>query len=665
MPNQFHINVIRAFALTIFLGLFSIQSKADYQGLGQGSVSPDVIKKYEAPILEPALSRKIQTWADIRSPGGGILHPNGKSLYFTWTITGTRQIWMQDGPNHFPKQITAGEDATSIQGISPDGKKLYVTRDRNGEENPGLYFISAEQPGELELIQHLPKIQTHLGAISDDSNTLYLVANKEREDSYAIYAYDVNKKNQTLLFNEEGNWDIADYREHTNPKSGAELLIVKNISNVRREYYLFNVATKIKTPVIGIGDEEEYSAVFASKSGNNYFVESPKNGQYRAIYSFDTETKLLKPMSKSGVLGDISISGIDQERTRLYTSWNDRGYSRLQVYDTKTMKLQSLPNIKGADHTFGGTISKNGNLAVIQAEFYNQPRTSFVYDWKTKNLTRWVFPSSPEMNATKMVPYTLEYADAKDGTKIPLFVKRPKACLQPNLKQPCPVLVDFHGGPESQSTPGFSPTVEIFTEAGFIFIMPNVRGSDGYGKDWLNADNGPRRLNVITDIEDVGLFIKKHFSVGGVVPKVGITGGSYGGYSTLFAMTKYAGTYDAGVARVGMSNLVSFLQNTAPYRRKLRMAEYGDLEKDRDALVKLSPITYVDQVKSPLLIIQGVNDPRVPAGEAIQIQETLTKKGIPSELILFADEGHGAAKRSNQVLSTGHTLRFFKEHLMK
>ena len=140
-------------------------------------------------------------------------------------------------------------------------------------------------------------------------------------------------------------------------------------------------------------------------------------------------------------------------------------------------------------------------------------------------------------------------------------------------------------------------------------------------------------------------------------------GGSYGGYSTLMAMTRFAGAYDAGVSNVGMSNLVTFLQNTAPYRRILRTSEYGDLEKDREALVKLSPITYIDQLKAPLLIIQGVSDPRVPVGEALQMFESLKKKGIQSDLILFADEGHGSQKRGNQVLEWGHELQFFNKHL--
>ena len=206
---------------------------------------------------------------------------------------------------------------------------------------------------------------------------------------------------------------------------------------------------------------------------------------------------------------------------------------------------------------------------------------------------------------------------------------------------------------------GFHVYAQIFVDAGFIYVEPNVRGSEGYGQQWLNSDNGAKRLSVITDIDDVAQYIRTKWKV----KKIGVTGGSYGGYATFYAMTKFAGSYDAGVEIVGMSNLVTFLSNTAPYRRALRAAEYGDPEKDKEALIALSPITHIQNLKAPLMMIQGVNDPRVPAGEALQFAEYLQARNIPTELILFADEGHGAAKRSNQVISIGKKLEFFQKHL--
>jgi dipeptidyl aminopeptidase/acylaminoacyl peptidase len=196
-----------------------------------------------------------------------------------------------------------------------------------------------------------------------------------------------------------------------------------------------------------------------------------------------------------------------------------------------------------------------------------------------------------------------------------------------------------------------------------VVVQPNVRGSDGYGKTWLHADDGPKRLEVITDIEDAAKWARTRFTVAGQTPKIGAYGRSYGGYSVLMAMTMFAGAYDAGVDIVGISDLRTFLANTAPYRRIVRINEYGDPERDAQALAKLSPMTYIDRVRAPLLIEQGASDPRVPAGESVQIYEALQQKGVECALALYRDEGHGARKRENIVLTLGHAIEFLHHHL--
>jgi dipeptidyl aminopeptidase/acylaminoacyl peptidase len=302
---------------------------------------------------------------------------------------------------------------------------------------------------------------------------------------------------------------------------------------------------------------------------------------------------------------------------------------------------------------------------VLGVETAKAPRSAHVLDWETGKLESWTVASAPEMETSRFAVARLEHYPARDGTQIPMFVRYPEGCdpEQGAPKGPCPVLVEFHGGPEGQAVPGFSARLQTFIDAGFIFAQPNVRGSDGYGKTWLDADNGPKRLAVITDIEDAARHLRQRLAKDGKAPRIGVYGGSYGGYSTLMAMTMFAGAYDVGVSVVGISDLRTFLRNTAPYRRQLRTSEYGDLEKDADALAKLSPSTYLEKVQDPLLLIQGVDDPRVPAGEAVQIYEAMKAKGLDAELILLAGEGHGAARRASQVMQHGHALRFFEEHL--
>jgi dipeptidyl aminopeptidase/acylaminoacyl peptidase len=358
---------------------------------------------------------------------------------------------------------------------------------------------------------------------------------------------------------------------------------------------------------------------------------------------------------------DVSGSGIDPAGKRIYFGLNDGGFTRLMVLDAATFAREDIMLPKDAEHASAGGVSHDGRFVTIGVESAREPRTNYVWDWDKKTLTQWVVPSAPETDLSKFVPPQLMTYPARDGTKVPMFVRFPAGHAE--SAEPAPVVVSFHGGPEAQARPGFNRTAQLFVDAGFVWVEPNVRGSDGYGKSWLDADNGPKRLDVVSDIDDCGKWIRDNWGRNGKAPKIGITGGSYGGYSTLIGMTMFAGTYDAGASVVGISNFHTFLRNTAPYRRVLRASEYGDPEKDAEALKTLSPVTYLDRVKAPLLLIQGVNDPRVPVGEAVSIQESLEKRNIGSRLILIPDEGHGSAKRSNQVVQIGNILRFFEEHL--
>lgn len=621
---------------------------AAYQGLGANSVSAQTLEKFRAKPLDPDLARKVQAVLDQRAPGGGLLSADGKSLYFSWKVTGVTQVWRIDGPQRFPVQMTGGADATTIGDATPDGKWLVLSRDRNGEENPGLY-LQPVKGGELLPIQHIAGVQTEFAFVSDDSRYVYYRSNDESRDSYAIYRYNIATGKKERLFNEKGHWEILDHQRD------GHLLLSNSLSNFANEVWEWDPATGKARLILGQGEKEEYRARYGAHPGELLIV-SNKFGEFRRLYkyvggAFSPVTPELK--------WDVSNAHIDHAHHALYYTVNENGYSKSYALDAQTYAPLTLPEFKGAGHVDIGATSHDGQQVVLSVDNNTAPRSSYVFDWKTHQLTQWVLPASPESDPAHFATATLESYPARDGTRIPMFVRRPAKC-EPG---PCPVVVYFHGGPESQSLAGFWATAQLYVDAGFIVVDPNVRGSDGYGKAWLHMDDGPKRLDVITDIEDAAIYIRKNWGKDGKAPKIGVMGGSYGGYATLMAMTRFGGAYDAGVATVGMSNLVTFLQNTAPYRRVNRMAEYGDLEKDHDALVKLSPVTYIDRLQSPLLIIQGASDPRVPVGEAVQMYNAASAKGVPADLIIFADEGHGAQKRDNVAMSLGHTLAFFEKYL--
>ncbi|HVH41605.1 MAG TPA: S9 family peptidase [Labilithrix sp.] len=639
-----------------------------YAGHGSDSIPPEVIAKFGPTPLPSDVSRRIQSMLDVRAPIGSRISPDGKTLYFSWTVTGTPQIWRTDGPKRFPVQLTGGEDVTRLVEITPDGKWLVVMRDRKGEENPGLYLLStAGSPsGALKEIQHAPKVQTQLQFVTEDGRWVYFRANDKKPDSYGIYRYEIASGKKELVFGEDGLWSVAD---HLFEKGARKLLLSKATGALTSEYWEWDEGEKKLSPLFGQGEKEEYSAEYSPLPGE-LVVSTPKFGDFRRLYRAKPKGKALDSADVVAITPDskhdVAAFRYDEPRKVLYFTTNEDGYTRAHALDGKTFAERKLPDVAtepGAkeDHVTFGAPSWDGRFVVVNATAARHPTTSFVLDWQTQKLTPWVSPSTPEIDVSKFAVPTLESYPARDGTKIPMFVRRPEACAKAAV--PCPVVVHFHGGPEGQSMAGFNAYGQIFVDAGFIWVEPNVRGSDGYGKTWLKADDGPKRLTVITDIEDAAKHVRAAFTVNGKPPKVGVMGGSYGGYSTLVAMTKFAGAFDAGVANVGMSNLLTFLLNTAPYRRALRISEYGDPEKDKAALLELSPITHIEKVNAPLLLIQGASDPRVPVGEAIQMHAALEKKGATTKMIVFPDEGHGAQKRENKVLEIGHTLDWFEVHL--
>ena len=637
-------------SLTVPLAVFAEEAKKPYTGLGAESVSKETLAKFGPTPLPPQLTRKIQSMMDLRAPGMGLVSPDGKRLFFGWAVTGVGQVWRLDGPDRFPVEMTGGEDATDLAGITPDGKWLILQRDRRGEENPGLYVQSAGG-GPLREIQHKPGIQTFFQFVTDDSKWIWFKSNDRKSDAYAIYRWNLDTGAREEVFSEPGLWNVGDHA------ADGRLLLQKETGSLSSEWSLFDPATKKLTPLFGQGEKEEYSARFGARP-DELLVLTPKLGNFRRLYRW--KGGKFEPLSPE-LAWDVDAFSIDEGRTRVLYEVNEAGYGRLGALDPANGKAIELPKLPPADQVMAGETTRNGRWTTIGVETGSAPRTSWVYDWQTKELTRWVIPSSPEIDTSTFAVATLESYPARDGTKIPMFVRRPKSCAGDD---PCPVVVEFHGGPEGQSRPGFSVGAQLFVDAGFVYVQPNVRGSEGYGRKWLDADNGPKRLDIITDIEDCAKYIRSTWTKNGKAPKIGIYGGSYGGYSVLMGMTMFAGAYDAGVSIVGIANLLTFLENTAPYRRILRTSEYGDPEKDREALVKLSSTTYVDRLKGPLLIIQGASDPRVPVGEALLMHDTLEKRGIPSKLLIFADEGHGARKRENRVQQSGRALQFFEKQLL-
>ncbi|MGI8614791.1 MAG: S9 family peptidase [Nocardioidaceae bacterium] len=263
----------------------------------------------------------------------------------------------------------------------------------------------------------------------------------------------------------------------------------------------------------------------------------------------------------------------------------------------------------------------------------------------------------PALGAALVEP-TSYRVPARDGEQIPCFVYAPRE--KPAGPLAGSVVVTVHGGPEAQAQRVFNPVVQALVSAGHTVLVPNVRGSTGYGKRWYSLDDGRLRLESVADLADLRAWVP---AVDGDPERVALYGGSYGGYLVLAGLSMQPESWAAGVDVVGMSSLVTFLENTAPYRRAIREREYGWLDRDLDFLQMASPLTYLDAMASPLLVIHGANDPRVPLSESQQIKAALDAKDVPCTLLVYTDEGHGLAKRANRLDAYPQVLDFLGAHL--
>ena len=344
---------------------------------------------------------------------------------------------------------------------------------------------------------------------------------------------------------------------------------------------------------------------------------------------------------------------------------NEDGISVLQVLrfgDSTALKLPRTPVGIIGGLQFDPKSSRLGfsmNMATGPGDVYS-------IDLKTMKLDRWTFSEVGGLDTRSFLePKLIHYPtfDQIHGQQrsIPAFFYRPRS-----VDGTIPVIIDIHGGPEGQSRPGFSPLHQYYAkELGCAVLVPNVRGSTGYGKTYLALDNGFNREHSVRDVGALLDWIENQPELDAT--RVAVVGGSYGGYMVLASLTTFPERIRCGVDVVGISNFVSFLQNTESYRRDLRRVEYGD-ERDpamNEYLSRIAPSNNATRIRSPLFVVQGENDPRVPASEARQIVKAVEGNGIPVWTLFAKDEGHGFQKKNNRDYLTRSVILFFQEFLLK
>jgi dipeptidyl aminopeptidase/acylaminoacyl peptidase len=453
-----------------------------------------------------------------------------------------------------------------------------------------------------------------------------------------------------LLQLQGGGWIAQDFSP-----DGQKLLLLEAIS--ANESYLWlvdvpNAQKRLLTPRVA-GTRVAYSAAQFAADGRTIYAVSDRSGEFAQIVSLNPATSEERPLTR--LAWSVDEMRLSHDRRSIAYTANEDGFSRLYVLDTRTGKSRSLSI---PDGVLGGLEwHRNGRDLGFALSSARTPQDAFSVDVRTGKLTRWTFSEVGPVDVERFaLPERIQWKSF-DGRPISGLLYRPPE----RFTGPRPVLMVIHGGPEGQARPTFLGQYNYFVqELGMALILPNVRGSAGYGKTFLALDNGLKREDSYRDIGALMDHLPQDPKLDGT--RVVVTGGSYGGHMALAVATRYPDRITAAISVVGISNLVTFLETTAEYRRDLRRMEYGD-ERDpqmKAFLEQIAPARNADKIQRPLLIVQGRNDPRVPISEADQIVKTVRARGVPVWYLVANDEGHGFRKRANADYQLFVTARFLE-----
>jgi dipeptidyl aminopeptidase/acylaminoacyl peptidase len=479
------------------------------------------------------------------------------------------------------------------------------------------------------------------GAFSPDGEKVCYASNERDEKFFDIYTTEVATGEKNLVFQKDATNYPLDWVDRD------RILFTKANTNQDNDLYLLWPGSAESAHLTPHSGEASFDYAGHSKDMSTLYVMTNKDREFLQPASIDVGTGHLDYL----VEGDWDAIGgcISPDTRSLAYFRNVDGASRLHIYDLEKNQdslLEGLP--LGA---FESPVVAGRNLMDWSPD---SKRLIFSFQGPRHNLNLWLYdaesrsarqvtfvPAASLPRSSLVEPEGLRFPSFDDMV-IPVWAYRPSSG-----RGALPTVVFVHGGPESQETARFNIIVQYLVNRGFLVLAPNVRGSTGYGKKGVHLDDVGKRLDSVRDLE----YLVK-WAVGKGLAKqdrVGIVGGSYGGFMVLSALTEYPNIWAAGVDLVGIANFETFLENTARWRRHLREAEYGSLEKDRELFKRISPIHHVEKIQAPLLVIHGANDPRVPIGEAEQIVERLKRLGRYVEFLRFEDEGHGIAKVPNRV----------------
>lgn len=623
----------------------------------------------ESTTPAPSATPDFVRYLNVQLAYGVSFAPDGRHLTFLTDITGVDEVWRLPlptgaGEEHmpaWPQQLTFGGERIVGASYSPVDDQLIVGGDVGGNERTQLFLMRGDGTKLLPLTSQPEAIHVFGGWQEDGSagngwspdGKRIVYANNARDPRFFdIFEREVQDPASPprLVFQSDG----TNYPVRYSP-DGSSVLVERFDSNIRNALLLVDLTTGASrqlTPDVSEGPARHTSPQW-SLDGSGLYLLSDRGRQFLSPAWLDLATGEMTYLLEEQWDADSLTLSPDCRRMALVT--NVDGTSRIELFDISA-GWEGRTALPSPDLPLGLVVGVQWSPSGEQVAFTFAPPDDAmdIWIWDVAQQTRWRVTRSargalPE--SAFVAPQLVRYPTF-DGRQIPAYLFLPRGVAATHL----PVVVYVHGGPEGQARPHFDSVCQYLAASGYAVVAPNVRGSTGYGYAYQSLDDVRLRMDSVADLAATVRWLSDQ----GIADprRIAVMGGSYGGFMVLAALTTYPDLWAAGVDIVGIANFVTFLENTGPWRRKLREPEYGSLENDRDFLESISPIHHVDAITAALFVVHGANDPRVPIGEAEQIVSALRAREVTVEYLRFEDEGHGLGKRANQVVAFPAIGRF-------
>ena len=627
------------------------------------------------PPISAEIAKQVGRYTESRAATFLDWQPANQGMLILTRFGDTNQVHLVKQPGGARTQLTFFPDRVESASFEPGNGAFFVLSKSIGGNEFNQNYRYDLATGDVTLLSDGKSKNSSPVWSRDGSGFAYTSTRRNGLDTDLYLQSPMDPKSDHLLAEVKGGgWQIVDWSP-----DGSQLLVIEQISINERYLWLFATKGGTRTeltPRPPAGKEKvSYSAALFSHDGEGIFVTTDRESEFQRLAYIELKSRehsYLLPNERWDV-DDWDLSG---DGTRIAYTINKNGMSELHVIQV-AMRDGRMTVFPQPDPVFdppltaavisglGWQRAQGQNLLAFNVNSARSP--SDVYSWSPldpKNaVTRWTMSETGGIPADRFVEPKLTTWKSFDGRELSGFLYLPEAKKFPG---PRPLIINIHGGPESQARPTFAGRNNYFlNELGCAIFLPNVRGSAGYGKSFLLLDNGFKREDSYKDISALLDWVKTESRLD--ASRVMVYGGSYGGFMSLEVATNYADRIRCAIDIVGISNLVTFLKNTESYRRDLRRVEYGD-ERDpkmAEFMERIAPVNNAKKITKPLFVVQGANDPRVPKSEAEQIVATLKKQGTPVWYMLGLDEGHGFQKKNNADYLFYATVEFVRDYLLK